>query len=205
MRYLLAALAAGAITLTAGATVVYEEEAAFLAVIQDGYYLEDFDGYTFGSFTEEFLILEANGWRYTIDDMGGGSSGLYSVDGAMSTNSALNALTVTFDPAADKGLPTAVGGWFWPSDYDGNFITGPTEITLYYEDGSEYFYTFDPTGMSDFRGFTDEKRIDWMVIEAPDVYGNAWPVMDHFYVGSIPAPGVLALLGLAGLARSRRR
>ena len=198
MRCALVALAAGAITLTAGASVVYENEASFLTAIQAGYYLEEFDGYTYGSYQGDTLNLSQGGWAYTISADGPVNSTLYSGDGNMSTNNATDWLRVDFtgDPV------TAVGGWFFAGDIGGYYIPGPMIIEL--SDGT--YYEFDPVNTTDFRGFTTSEPITWMTIEATDVGGvPAWATMDHFYVGAVPAPGVLALLGLAGLVRSRRR
>jgi hypothetical protein len=204
MRCALVALAAGTVTLgatTAGAAVIYEDEPSFLANIQAGYYLEDFNGYVYGGYTEYTLYLESNGWAYTISAEGGANSFLWSGDGNMSTNSALDWLRVDFDPDCENGLPTAVGGWFFPSDISGYYQAGPIVIDM--SDGTHY--EFNPASGTDFRGFTTDAPISWMTIEAPDGAVYAWATMDHFYVGAVPAPGVLALLGLAGLARSRRR
>ena len=197
MRCALVALAAGAVTLTAGASVVYENEASFLAAIQPGYYLEDFNGYVYGGYTEYTLDLSQGGWAYTISAEGVENSFLWSGDGNMSTNNAQDYLRVDFtgDPV------TAVGGWFFASDIGGYFVPGrPVVIDL--SDGTNY--EFVPTSDTDFRGFTTDEPISWMKIDCPDDAAYYWSTMDHFYVG-VPAPGVLALLGLAGLVRSRRR
>ena len=196
MRCALVALAAGAITLTAGAAVIYEDEATFLANIQAGYYLEDFNGYVYGGYTEYTLDLSQDGWAYTISAEGGANSYLWSGDGNMSTNSALDWLRVDFtgDPV------TAIGGWFFAGDIGGYYIPGTVVIEM--SDGTHY--EFDPVNGTDFRGFTTDEAITWMTIDCPEGAVNAWSTMDHFYVG-VPAPGVLALLGLAGLVRSRRR
>jgi len=205
MRTALLALAAGSVTLAAsaaGAAVIYEDEAGFLANIQANYYLEDFNGYVYGGYTEYTLDLSQNGWAYTISAEGGANSYLWSGDGNMSTNSALDWLRVDFDPAAENGLPSAVGGWFFPGDINGYYQTGPIVIDL--SDGTHY--EFDPANGTDFRGFTSDVAITSITIDAPEGAANAWSTMDHFYVGSaVPGPGALALLGLAGLAATRRR
>jgi hypothetical protein len=206
LKYCCAGVAVLAGVSSATAYDLFTDDVAFEAMLVPGFYLEEFDGYTYGSFTDEFLILESNGWRYTIDEDGTGSSGLWSGDGNMSTNSALNYLTVTFDETADKGLPTAVGGWFFPSEINGFYIPGPMDLTIWYDDGTSDTYSWDTANDTDFRGFGGTKPIAEFWIDAPEVGENAWPTMDHFYVGEyVPAPGALALLGLAGLAGRRRR
>jgi hypothetical protein len=201
MRTAFLALAAGTVTLTAataGAAVVYDDEGSFLDAIQPAFLLEDFNGYVYGGYTEYTLdIGPMNGFSATISCEGGANSYLWSGDGNMSTENATDWLRVDFtgDPV------TAVGGWFFPSDINGFYQPGPIVIDL--SDGTHY--EFDPVSDTDFRGFTTDGPITWMTIDAPDDQLTAWSTMDHFYVGAVPAPGALALLGLAGLARSRRR
>ena len=178
---------------------VVETEGEFLDMIMDGYYVEDFDAYTYGSYQEYTLDLAQGDWSYTISASGGAMSFLWSGDGCMSTNSALDGLLVEF-----TGAPvTAVGGWFYGSDIDGWYIPNPIHIEL----GDGTSYDFDPASGEDFRGFVSPEGtpIASIWIDAPEVGPNAWSTLDHFYVGSaVPAPGALMLLGLAGLARRRR-
>jgi len=66
------------------ATMVFTDETSFLSAIQPGYYLEDFDAFTYGSFTGDFLDFgPTNGFSYTMSSL---PDGLYSGDGNMSTN-----------------------------------------------------------------------------------------------------------------------
>ncbi|MCK4871707.1 MAG: hypothetical protein KAS72_03175 [Phycisphaerales bacterium] len=187
----------GAASAATGA-IVYDNEADFLAMIQSGYYLEDFDGYTYGSFQGETLDLEANGYAYTLSAYGAGSAGLWSGDGNMSTNSALNPITVDF-----TGLDvTAIGGFFFASEINGFYMPGSMVLVL--SDGTQI--TYDPPNDTTFRGFTSDVPIVQMTIDAVDTDVYKWATMDHFYVGAmIPAPSGLAMLGAVGLLGLRRR
>jgi hypothetical protein len=175
------------------------DEADFLAQVLPNYYLEDFNGYSYGSYTDPTLPLgPVNGFGYTISAVGTGSNNLYSGDGNMSTDSALDSLRIDFtgDPV------TAIGGWFYAGDINGNYIVNDVIIAL--SDGTTT--TLSPTGADDFAYFLSPGNpILWMQIDAPITAANAWPTVDHFYVGQvIPEPASLILLALAGLALRRR-
>ena len=189
----------GVASLATANTTVFDNEADFLAAIGD-YLLEDFDGYYYGGFTEYTLDLgPENGYSGTISAEGGANSYLWSGDGNMSTNNAQDWLRIDF-----TGLPTySTGGWFFASDISGYFMAGrPVVIEL----SNGFIYDYVPASDTDFRGFVSDVALEWMTIDAPDDASYYWSTMDHYYVGGvIPAPGVLALLGLAGLVRSRRR
>ncbi|UCD75313.1 MAG: hypothetical protein JSV91_00030 [Phycisphaerales bacterium] len=198
VRHLAAGAAVLGVASFAGAvTTVYDNEADFLAAIGD-YLLEDFDQYTYGEYTEYTLdIGPMNGYAGTISAEGGANSYLWSGYGDMSTNSALDWLRVDF-----TGLPTySTGGFFYASDIGGYFVPG-RQVVIELSNG--FIYDFVPASQTDFRGFLSTDELFWMTIDAPDDASYYWSSMDHFYIDS-PAPGALALLGLAGLMRRRRR
>ncbi len=176
---------------------VFTSEADFVAAIDGGYYLENFDAYAYGDYQDYTLDLAQDEWAYTVSASGVSMSFLWSGDSCMSTNSADDGLLVEFTGT----LPTAIGGYFYSRDISGYYIPGPMVLEL--RDGT--VYEFDAASASDFRGFTTDVGITSIFIESPDVAGPQWSTMDQFYVGAVPAPGALALLGLAGLAGRRRR
>jgi hypothetical protein len=160
------------------ATIFYTNEAAFAANLSPGRYLEDFDGYLFGSFSGPTLSLSGgNGFAYTISPTPGFLD-LFSGDGNMSTDSSLDALLVTF-----TGAPVyAVGGFFFAADYNGNYQPGNIVITL----GDGTVQTSSPPDTVTFAGFISDQAITSITIDAPDDGGtNSWTTMDHFYVGSV--------------------
>ena len=187
----------GVASLASAGTTVYDNEADFLAAIGD-YLLEDFDGYYYGGFTEYTLdIGPMNGYSGTISTDGLVLAPLWSGDGNMSTTNAQDWLRIDF-----TGLPTlSTGGWFFASDINGYFVAGRQTVI---ELSNGFIYDFVPVSDTDFRGFVSTEPLDWMTIDCPDDASYYWSTMDHYYIDS-PAPGALALLGLAGLMRRRRR
>jgi hypothetical protein len=199
MRYFaIAVLLAGAAS--AYAATVYTNEADFLAAIAGGggYMLEDFNGYTYGSFTGYTLQLgPQNGYAGLLKAEGGANSFLWSGYGDMSTNSALDYLRTDFN-----GNPTySVGGYFYPTDISGYFVVG-MGVVIDLSDGTHY--TFTPQSKTEFRGFVSSVPLTWMKNDAPDSTSYYWPTMDHYYIDS-PEPASLGLLALGALALLRRR
>jgi len=128
------------------------------------------------------------------------SDGLYCDFGLFSTNMPNVAATFTFAPGVQ-----AVGGNIFGTAVDFSSISN-AKIKVTLADGSAYVgYSSSAT---DFVGFvSDGAAISSMSILATkpgvDVYVSA----DNFYFGvtAVPAPGAIALVGLAGLVSRRRR
>ncbi|HUU98482.1 MAG TPA: hypothetical protein VM487_22340 [Phycisphaerae bacterium] len=183
---------------------VYENEADFLAAIEGGggYLLEDFDNLPPGSIDPPYVLGPENGYGGEVWDVGDGDPGLWGCTGALSTNSALNALYVDF--ASSPAPVFSSAGWFYASDYYCGFIPGyPMEITFTDVDDGSFGYSFVPANTTDFRGFLSTVELVDMTIEAPDSPDLAWPAMDHYYIDS-PEPASLLLLGLGALLIRRR-
>lgn len=193
-------LASAALVVCAGSAMasstVYTDSASFLANVQPGFFFNDFATVPVGSVPS--VSASGNGFGYTITATGAGSNNLFNDPGIISTDSALDAILVTF-----TGAPvTAIGGNFWASDI--SFFPTGTNVTINLSDGTNV--SFPTTGPNTFRGFTSNVAITSMTIDAPESPANAWATMDNFYVGAaIPAPGAVAMLGVAGLAATRRR
>lgn len=175
------------------ATVVYTNEGDFLSALSPGFYLEDFSAYpTPGSIGPILSLSGGDGFAYTLS----APLNLYSGNGIMSVNSDDDSLTATF-----TGNPvTAVGGNFYNSDFNINYIAGSVTIGL--NDGTTR--TYSPVDVaSSFTGFTSDVPITSITIASAN-----WPVMDDFYVGqaAIPEPSGLALFGIgAGMLSMLRR
>lgn len=150
---------------------VYDNVGDFTAVLAPDYYFDDFSwcdwetvsgpSYTFGP---------VNGYSYTAAAPGD----LFSVPGAISTNSPLDSITITFD-----GLPVfAVGGDFFVTDFDGNPIAGNCIVTM--DDGTTVTLNY-PTV---FAGFVSDIAIVSMTLTTDEAV-DCWVAFDNFYVGQV--------------------
>lgn len=187
-------IVAGAVMATPAMADVFTSSAAFLAAIEPGYYYNNFTGVPTGAVPS--LSYSSGGFSYTIST-GGGISGLYNGTGFVSTDNASDVLQIDFT----SGNVSAVGGNFWATDINFNAIAATVAINL--SDGTSV--SFNATSANDFRGFTSNVTITSMTIDAIDGAAFAWTTMDNLYVGAVPAPGALAVLGLGGLVAGRRR
>ena len=160
-------------------TTVYTNLADFLAVLNPGYYFDNFAWAGWGvPNAPSYDFGPVNGYSYTASAVGG----IFGIPGAISTNSAGDPMTIVF-----TGLPvTAVGGDFFCTDFDGIPVSVNTIVTL--ADGTSVTLAW-PTV---FVGFASTVPITSLIIDT-DATINAWVTLDNFYVGET---GVIATEGL---------
>ncbi len=197
-RMMTVALVLGLVTAASAATI-YTNEAQFLAAIGGGggYMLEEFNGYTYGSFTGYTLAVgPQNGYAGTIQ-CDPSTDFLWSGDGDMSTNNAASLLHVTFQNSTKQVY--SVGGFFYGSDINGTFMPN-APVVLTASDGTNY--QFAPPTKTTFVGLVATEPLTWFKVDALDTPTTSWATMDHFYIDS-PEPASLALLALGLLLRRR--
>ena len=132
------------------------------------------------------------------------TNGLYvdtvNTSRAISTNTAGDALSLTLSPGV-KGFAGNVYGT------DVNFNVVPSIVQLSLADGTSYIGLVDSA--TAFVGFySTGAAISGVTILAQPLPGgtnSVFPTFDNMTFAVVPAPGALALIGLAGLAGSRRR
>lgn len=160
----------GVVITTLRDATVYYSLAGFLDAIQGDYYLDDFSWLDWGTISgvTTYQFGPVNGYSYTAF----AASELFSIPGAMSTNSAEDPLILTFD-----GLPvTAVAGDFFGTDFNGNPVA--TVVTVALDDGT----TVELTLPTVFVGFTTPAPITTLTISCG---GGLWATYDNFYVGQM--------------------
>jgi len=153
---------------------------------------------TFNSYNGFYPTMTGStgGIHWTAD----ASNGLYCDSGLFSTNNPNLAATFTFAPGVQ-----AVGGNIFGTAVDFSSISN-AKIKVTLADGTAYVgYS---SSAADFVGFvSDGVAISSMTILATKPGVNVYVSADNLYFGvtAVPAPGAIALVGLAGLVSRRRR
>ncbi|MFM7133369.1 MAG: hypothetical protein ACKO0W_03535 [Planctomycetota bacterium] len=203
IRTNLAALALAAVSVQAasGAVIVFAAESLWTSYTTSGGFgivTEDFSGYS--GFYASGLAGTTTGAAGTVNWTASASGGLYAAAGLFSTN---NIAPLSFDFSSTQ--VRSVGGNFFSTDINFNFVTSIIQVSL--NDGTSYFGQID--NAADFVGFySTNALISSITITAIPVPGgtqSVYPTVDNLSWGIVPAPGAIALLGLAGLAGRRRR
>ena len=192
------AAAAVALASAASAEVIvftqYDVWAAFCASSPSTSFIatEDFSGYS-GLFAGP-VVGTVGGIEWSATATGG----LFADAGYFSTSSAETELVFALAPGV-----SAVGGNFFGTDFSFNVVPSIVEVTL--SNGTTYLASLDTADA--FVGFyslgAEITSISTVALGAeggPSVFATA----DNLYV-AVPAPGAIALLGLAGATAARRR
>ena len=127
------------------------------------------------------------------------TGGLYVDFGYFSTNSA--GQTLTFDFNAPGLSIQAVGGNFFATDYLFNVL--PAVVVVMLDDGTAYVNLMSLE--SSFVGFVSTGAAISSISLSLPVAATLFPTVDRMVFGVVPAPGAIALLGLAGFVGRRRR
>jgi len=179
----------------------YTNEASFVSAINSVYYLEDFNDFTFGNPLDgsqnTWQAPGANGYGWSAS----ANLGLFSNDGALSTNVALDPIVLTF-----AGNPvTAFGAILADTGIDGSEIAGTETLTL--SDGESQSIDATTDG---FLGWVGGNPISGVTMTVTGSGGGQdWNQMDHVYTGAAAVPEPLSVAGVAAgllaLLRRRRR
>jgi hypothetical protein len=176
--------------------VVYSNQSIWNArVATDGLVVET---ETFNSIADGYQPAPFAGSTASVNWSAFADGGLYVQDGVFSTEFP-DPLTFTFTPGV-----RAVGGNFF--GVDAEFANAAVFFSVLLSDGTSY--EGEASSPASFTGFrsTTAATIASLTINVENAVGAAavYPSVDNLYFG-VPAPGAVALLGVAGLVGSRRR
>jgi len=158
-------------------------------------------GEDFGSFADTASTPSLSGSAGGVSWTGSSAGGVRVVSATLGSATATT-LTVSF--SASGGV-YGVSGNFWGTD--AGSVIQPSFVTVRLNDGTTYLnYITSPS----FVGFVSTgAAISSIDIEARNGVGAGatwyYANVDNMSFAYVPAPGAFALLGLAGLAGSRRR
>ena len=136
------------------------------------------------------------GISWTANATGGG---VRVATGLVYTSSASNALSFTFAPGVN-----GIAGNLYGTDSASAAV--PTAITVTLSDGT--IYIGNSNGPADFIGFySTGATISSLSVSAANHPSSSSPIFataDNLFFATVPAPGAVALIGLAGLVARRR-
>ena len=176
--------------------VVYTNQSIWNArVATDGLVVET---ETFNAIADGYRPAPFTGSTASVQWSAFADGGLYVQDGVFSTEFP-DPLTFSFTPGV-----RAVGGNFF--GVDAEFANAAVFFSVLLSDGTSY--EGEASSPASFTGFrsTTAATIASLTINVENAVGAAavYPSVDNLYFG-VPAPGAVALLGVAGLVGSRRR
>jgi hypothetical protein len=176
--------------------VVYSNQSIWNArVATDGLVVET---ETFNSIADGYRPAPFAGSTASVNWSAFADGGLYVQGGVFSTEFP-DPLTFTFTPGV-----RAVGGNFF--GVDAEFANAAVFFSVLLSDGTSY--EGEASSPASFTGFrsTTAATIASLTINVENAVGTGavYPSVDNLYFG-VPAPGAVALLGVAGLVGSRRR
>ncbi len=192
-----AIVAATAITSVSSATIIVFDQRStwetFSSVYGNYIFDEDFNDIADGFHASPFAHTTG-----PVDWSASAAGGLYVSGGAFSTNSP-EILSFSFSGAPVYG----VGGNFFGTDFSFNVVPALLFISL--SDGTTYAgVVSNPETFTGF--FSTGAAITGLTVQAVSGAANVFPTVDDMaFATTVPAPGALALLGLAGAVAGRRR
>jgi len=161
-------------------------------------FTENFEAYS--GFYASPLTGTQGGVNWSANATGGLFVGAVGSSQALSTN-APAPMTISFTGAAVQGVSGNIYGT------DINFQVVPSIVQLSLQDGTSYIGFIDSA--TAFVGFySTGAAITAITISAQPLPGgtnDVYATFDNMTFAVVPAPGAIALLGLAGLAGRRRR
>ena len=155
---------------------------------------------TYNGYYASPLTGSMGGVNWAANAAGGIFAGAVGTSQVLSTNNPVP-MTLSFTGAGVQGI----AGNLFGTDF--NFDVVPSSVQFVSNDGTTYSATIDSA--TAFIGFySSGAAITSIVISAQDLPGgtrDVYPTFDNMSFAVVPAPGAIALLGLAGFAGRRRR
>jgi hypothetical protein len=169
---------------------------------------DTFDGFLITGVTPSFITRFAGPYSYRATAPGNFFGAGTLANPALSVNNATD--TISFDNFL--GGPQAIGGNFFGTDIDGNFLLGSVTVTATDSSGT-VTQTISGATVNSFLGFVSSTTMTAMTLAAVQAPGVVYPTLDNLVmarsVSVVPELETCALmlagLGMVGLFSRRRR
>ena len=165
-------------------------DATTFAASMESYYqewLHDYDGA--GGLWTQSIDFSENDYSYTLMDSPGEWSSIYAIEwhepGALSSG-----MTYGWFEIVPSVEVNAIGGYFFTTDWDGEFVAsgGEIRVTYYAEDGSSESYTTG-TAIDEFLGVFSSSPITKVKIEHDVIALCDFVTVDGIIIGTGRLPG----------------
>lgn len=165
----------------------YTDTTSFASNVSS-YAYDDFSNFSDANDLGSSYTYTSNGYTATFqaEIYTPGDDDVWSAPGEITTDGDDEVLLVTFSPNV-----TAVGGDFFISDVNGNFLSNYDVWVSLQDSSSNLIYgdTYVPLTDPQFRGYTSTTPINSMLI-FPTANIGYWPTISSLYFGSAGTPAI---------------
>jgi hypothetical protein len=198
---------------TTRATTIFTNQAAFLAATQPGFYLETFNSLPLGTIPPTLaspLNFSKNGFSYSASTASGQDFFNIGPTGDVWLSTFHEFDPIVFNVTSNN--VTAIGGFFFLTDINGNISNGTVTVTL--NNGS--MFSINNASSTSFIGFTTSLPIQSLTVTPPSSGPSLiFATVNDFITGAaVPETGtsalllglaILSLLGAGGVCRWGRQ
>lgn len=205
----IAIITACATTYDAEAATTYTDSSAFFAAISASNYTETFDSIPGADFVTTPTNFSGNGFSFTATTPNTGDNQLYGLTNGGGSDRWLSTFFPEYGLFFTNFSPnvSAIGGNFFATDVDGNYVNTPIRLSILLSDSSTFSTDYTPSGANSFLGVTFNTNVSVSSLVISNLNDPPqFPTANNLTMGvAVPEPSTYALLGLAAVGYAIRR
>jgi hypothetical protein len=205
----IAIITACATTHDAEAATTYTDSSAFFAAISASNYTETFDSIPGANFVTTPTNFSGNGFSFTATTPNTEGNQLYGLNNGGGSDRWLSTFFSEYGLFFTNFSPnvSAIGGNFFATDVDGNYVNTPIRVSILLSDSSTFSTDYTPSGANSFLGVTFNTNVSVSSLVISNLNDPPqFPTANNLTMGVVvPEPSTYALLGLAAVGYAIRR